>query len=784
MKKHTSKSVNPGVDITAIPQMRVSYLIILIAYCLFTVVTPRLGALDSNAPKFLSLALLNVFSFLFLLTHKKRLEYPEIQLTFFRNKIGIVYTLFIAITLITFSKAINIPESIVSFSKYFTVFFSTIIISILLGTDKRYFRVLIIIMVWVLLIDCITVLFNVFLYLSDLLTGMSEIKSVYSNKNMLTSAIFLKIPFALWIFTFEKGRLKIFGLIVLFLSFLSIFYLSTRAFYVGLAVLSAIYLVFLIIYNHRYKTLAKNIMPAILSGVIILALVVSLFTQKFLYPQKHDAHGNTVFQRVASISYEEASAKARIDSWKRSFLLIEQNPILGVGTGNWKIRVLQYENPEKSDFVFMGKNHNDFIEIAAECGILGFIMYFFIFIFLIFNFLRAFLKQGEYESSFMYLFISAFGVFCYSVDAFFNFPADRPEIQSLFALFIGSGIAYSHTWPNTVNMKSIILKPLYLLTFGILLIAVYILVLNYNSLKLQQLEWEDSQKGKLSHNSNIFITGFPIIPNISTRGLAPIAVDKSIYLIEDGKYLDAINLLRKDNASPFDSRREFYMAEAFSKMGLIDSALLYAYKAHALKPLHYNPVGFICDNLNKSGHKTEAALMMEAYVLRVKNNADAWLGLTTIYQSTSNFVKAIETIDSAAKYLPGNMIIKQKQNELSRYKKIVPYQRTYSTAMGYYNQQNFLNALKYFNEIIHAENGAVVVFARRAVCYFNLKEYQKCINDLNISFEGGYNTPDLVNIRGACFISLKLNYAACRDFEDAAARGDINAANNKQRFCK
>ena len=67
------------------------------------------------------------------------------------------------------------------------------------------------------------------------------------------------------------------------------------------------------------------------------------------------------------------------------------------------------------------------------------------------NFLKRFTYQkrieDEGESKIdelgKYMFIAAVGMAFYSVDALFNFPADRPEITALFAFFVAAGVATS-----------------------------------------------------------------------------------------------------------------------------------------------------------------------------------------------------------------------------------------------------------------------------------------------------------------------------------------------------
>ncbi|MEI6061402.1 MAG: O-antigen ligase family protein [Bacteroidota bacterium] len=779
MKKQAVKTKSPQHNST--PPMRVIYLMLLFAHALITVITPSFGAYDSNAPKFLAISLLNLFSFLFLFSNKEFRNDPKLFSSFFSNRIGLVYTLFIGMVLLSFTKAINIPESILSFSKYFTVFCSAYIISILLRSDKRYFRILIVVIAIVLITDSLTVFYNIFLYITNEIGGILEIQSVYSNKNILAAAIFIKIPFALWLVSFEKGWMKKLGYFSFFCAGLAVFFMSTRAFYLGLIFLTLVYSAYLVILYRRNPT--KQILETLASffGLLLLAFTIYSLTQYYLFPKSQDIYNKSYAERLSTISKGEST---RVDCWKRSAKLFKQDPLLGVGTGNWKIRVLQYETPAKSDYVFMVKNHNDFLEVATETGILGGLLFFSLFIFLMLNFGKAFFKTGATENSFSYLFLPAFGIFCYSFDAFFNFPADRPEMQSLFALFIGSGIAFSPAslqkgkTPNRLLIRS--------LSFIIILLVVsgaYVLQIDTRCLKLQRFYQADGVFGHFTHASDLFIKGYPKLLNVSSNG-DPISVIKSQYLMNEEKYQDAINLLLPDRSSPYDGRREYLLAKAFSKLGKNDTALQYAYKANALKPLLYEPLGFICFMLNTHEKKEEAIKKTEAFLAIEKSSSKAWLDLTSFYLEASNYQKAITCIDSAAIYHPKDSAVTQQKHNLSLYKGIVPYQQAFATAMKFYNQQKFPEALKFLNQIVDKNQDIPIVYARRGVCYYNTKEYQKCINDITRTISGGNDDPDLLNIRGACYLNLGKEELACMDFQNAAARGNKAAEINSQRLCK
>jgi putative inorganic carbon (hco3(-)) transporter len=784
MKNQPIQPVNPVIKKATCSPLNFFLSSLLLAYALITVITPDLLALDSNGPRFLFLSFLNLLSWSYILASKKLKGESTLYWSFFRNKIGLAYSLFLVVVLISFVRAINMPEAFISFVKYFTVFFAVYIISIILRSDAGYFKMLIRVMVFLLVLDCFSVFYGILQYISERINTIYDIKSIYANKNILAAAIFIKIPFALWLTSFENGWLKKLGYFSLFCAILAVLFMSTRAFYLGLIILVITYSSFVLILDFRNKVVPVYKKLAQFIGIVVIAIFLFNVIQRYFYPKTSDSYNASSAQRLSSISVKDASSVERLLSWKRSAILFKENPLIGVGTGNWKVRILKYENPLTSNFSFMLKNHNDFLEIATETGILGGLLYLSLFVFLLLNFLWAFFKPGATENSFKYLFLPAFGIFCYGVDAFFNFPADRPEMQSLFALFLGAGIAFS---PGSINQGRMInfrfTKMVTYIFILLLLSSSYILLLNFRSLKLQRIVQEDIAAGKLNHPSDLFIHGFPSVPDISILA-EPISVNKSRYLINEGKCQDAINLLRNDKSNPWLSDREVYMAMAFARMGKNDSALVYAYKAYELKPLFFDNMNFICQTLIINGKPEDAIKMLEDYLLLEKNDSRVWLYLTSIYWKCGKYSKAVQTIDSAAVSRPLDIKILQEKQRLNRDLRIAPYYQIYSDAMKCLEQKNFQEAKKYLNEFIEKESEVGIVYAGRAYCYYYDKEYQKSINDIDRSVNLGNDTPDLMNLRGICYHMLGNDVAACKDFRNAVMRGDKDAAGNEKKYCK
>ena len=381
----------------------------LILYVLVPVITPDFGCLDSNGPKFLMLAVLNLAAVTFIALRKGMKATLQIQTGFFNTLTGLAYTTLLLISLLSVVKAVNLPESILQLSKAFTIFCSACILILIIKKDSRHFTQIIIVLTCVLIVDCLTVFYNIIQYIDGSLPSIMEIKSVYSNKNILASAIFVKIPFALWLVIYGNEKMKTPGLIALFFAVLATLLMSTRAFYLGLFFLTIVMAAFLVI---RYIQSREKVYPVTLvKFMLVLGIAFSGYAivQKYFYPKQHDTYNVSVTQRLATISATEGSAATRLGAWKNSLNLIRENPLLGVGTGNWKIVDVRDENRYFSSYQYMYKNHNDFLETTAETGVFGGLAFLFIFLFTGLDFVKT-LFGKKAVSNLKFLFIPAFGL--------------------------------------------------------------------------------------------------------------------------------------------------------------------------------------------------------------------------------------------------------------------------------------------------------------------------------------------------------------------------------------
>jgi O-antigen ligase len=716
---------------------------------------------------------------------------------FFSTNVGIVYALFMAAVLLSFTQAINLSESLLQFMKIFTVFAAVLNLSYILNRDPNYVKIVIVVMTGLLLFDAISVFYYINKFVSGEISGILDIKTVYSNKNILSSAIFVKLPFALWLMVFEKGWLRKASWISFTSGIAATLFLATRAFYLGLIVISVIFLLYNLINYYRQKDKSTLLLISSYVGAVIIGLIIFSVTQSVLYPKQKEAVGKytqDVVQQISSIKSVDNSASLRLDAWKWSWELIKEKPFLGVGAGNWKVDVLKHENQVNEGFIYIYKAHNDFFETTAETGFVGGVLFLSIFAFIFWNFIRQRLKNNEEDFNSLNLyFLAASGLLFYGVDAFFNFPADRPEIQIVLAIFISVSIISilqnqqipvdkQSSFPERKNRTVMLFWIISIVLISIMAISSLVLYNNFVSTKTQRIVYQEIMSGKLKEPSDKIINGLPAIPNVSVWG-EPIASLIARYLLDEGKNEKTIEYLKKDFSSPYDARREFYMATAYNNLKQSDSALHYALESYQHKPRYIRNIALIAELLEKKGEIKKAAEYYDGYLKTNKNNLQVYLVASNLYVKTGEMEKATDIINEAFEYYPNDSLVQKQKRFLNFKKNVEVHLPTYKQAMVFYSDKKYNEALRLLNQFIEKVPDDANALQMRSFTNYFLKDYNNCIADANASLKLGSKNSSLINLRGVSYRQISNFDASCEDFKKAMEMGNPSGKTNYERYC-
>ena len=400
-----------------------------------------------------------------------------------------------------------------------------------------------------------------------------------------------------------------------------------------------------------------------------------------------------------------------------------------------------------------------------------------------------------------HLFLAAFGLMFYGVDAFFNFPIDRPEIQMLFATYLAIGIVttLSHDdeeseekarlvadVPQKKDKKRTKLSVAVSALMIVLMIgSAHILYNNFQSNKLQRTIYQDIMRGSLDNDPDMFLEEFPYIPNVSIWGES-ITSAVARYLLQEDRYEETIDLLRpEDQVNPWDARREFFMASAFNGMGETDSALVYSKKTYELKPYYFRNVHLLTSLLQQKDRDDEVGPYLDRFLAEVKDDTNAYLYTTSFYGQRDKLDKAWEHINEAYQRMPNDSLIERQYKYLEHQKFIAPHQHIYREAASHYNNQRYEEALPLLDEFIEKTPFDANVYRMRAFSHYHLDDHESSLDDIHRVFEDqGMEDASLVNLRGVCRQALGEQEAACEDFRRAMEMGNASGERNYRNFCE
>lgn len=342
---------------------------------------------------------------------------------------GVVFSFFL-LNLISIGWATNFGEAIFTTQKYLLFFITYYILRHLLQKGKGYSsfleKVILVLTVFVCALTSYQLLET---FLTEGLGGKAiyKIDSFSGHKNLTASYLYLLLCFNIYFSFSKKQPTWHYGL--LGVQLILIILLRSRAVYIALFISTLILITNYVFINKNLRQLAfRKILPFTLLVAVFGTLIIG-----------NTAAGKDYLKSLnPSTYYKSASGIERIFIWYKTTELIQERPLLGYGSGNWKLEIPSksitggYRLQEK-DVVFT-RVHNDFLEIWAEVGTIGLLLYLSMFLLAIMGVVSRIRQVGvEKEKENIVLIASLIG---YMIVAFFDFPKERLEHQILLALLI------------------------------------------------------------------------------------------------------------------------------------------------------------------------------------------------------------------------------------------------------------------------------------------------------------------------------------------------------------
>lgn len=284
-----------------------------------------------------------------------------------------------------------------------------------------------------------------------------HVKSTLANKNQFSTFLLLSLPFTLYGAICYKKFWRVFSIGIALLSLIFIGILVSKTVWAGVALFFFTITVFVFIYlfwvmpketGKHLPLWAKSIIIAtpflLIAGGIILVKKSDIKIVKIVVDKVEQ-----VFNPDEALSYlysvdNPTSWQTRVLVWSQTMQMAKDNPVIGVGPGNWRLFMPSYGLDGYEDSIRQGSKHfqrphNDFLWVASELGFPGlivFLCFFFSFFYLSFKKLKT---DNNFKHRIFYLLTLA-TLFTLILVFFVTFSRERithnVAYLSLFALVV------------------------------------------------------------------------------------------------------------------------------------------------------------------------------------------------------------------------------------------------------------------------------------------------------------------------------------------------------------
>lgn len=272
-----------------------------------------------------------------------------------------------------------------------------------------------------------------------------DLKGTMANPNLMGSFMVLIFPLGFFGLLEASKKQKIFRAFFLLVVSASIILSGSRTAYV-------IYILELLFCGFYY--LKNFVSPKVLYWIIPSILIVVIAISLVLYQQLD------IYNFGALIS--KGTIKTRTSLFEQTLKMVAENPIFGVGAGNWKIQIAKYgldAFPEamQGGTVSYVRPHNDYLWVLAEAGIVGFVFMALFFVGVLKQIFRV-IQHNLTPQKTWYL---AFSIGAFLLAAFMDYPSER-----ILHLMVFSGVVAIFLSEAKEEQNETQISKLSLLAFG------------------------------------------------------------------------------------------------------------------------------------------------------------------------------------------------------------------------------------------------------------------------------------------------------------------------------
>ncbi|MFM6968782.1 MAG: O-antigen ligase family protein [Sediminibacterium sp.] len=615
---------------------------------------PDLDAADVMGPQWLYTSVIDTLGILFIFAHR---GYYESAINgIFKYKFTLVFSFLVAWAALSYFYAINPTETLVTGARLITTYLVFINLSILFYKQSldALLTSIAVITACILLYDSLILLktFSSNLTTMSLDENILALRGNHGNKNVMAASLLIKFPFVLWLIINNKLLGKLIAAFILVMGVTGLLILNTRSTYVGLLIITIIFIATSIYFKSKQNK--KAILTQI--AFFIVPIIIGFFIANVFLDtavQMQDAQGGygTVSKRIGDITVA-SEENSRLRLWKNAIDYSIKHPLIGCGYGNWKLASIPYEIFFTTELFVPYHAHNDFLEMFADLGILGGLSFAGLFI-LVAIFVFGLYKQKENKSFYLPATILLMAITCYAVDAGLNFPAERTAMQSTLAI-AAALLFIPISYTQITKSNKVIMGLFFSISMLAIIPSIYVNKLTYDSLKIQKFVMGEVNADPVMKTEDV--EKLPSIPDMSSSTL-PLKAMIARYYIRDKKYDEALALLKEsDNVNPYLYYNDFLRTAIYAAKNNFDSAFYCGKKAFYNWP---NATSYYKNLIFAASKKKDSTEIKKAFNLIVDhfNTPFTWNNYLLGMYEVKGYADANlnNMLDSAIKMFPSDL---------------------------------------------------------------------------------------------------------------------------------
>ena len=279
--------------------------------------------------------------------------------------------------------------------------------------------------------------------------------ATFGNKNMAAQVVVIILPLALT-FALAAKQKSLYWLFSVISALIIVFIIYTQTRAAWLAVLIEFLVLggflakdYFLSRNITYLTSAKYSAFGISFLFVMLMMNVSAdgFGWQFYRASKFIDTNYSLNREIV----KDKSATVRLSIWANTLEMIYDRPLQGVGLGNHKVFYPAYHRKSVIEKTFSERSqlsnvHNDYLQILAELGVIGFIFFFWILLVGLRVVWKSMTLVEHGEKRFMIIGITA-AITGFLVTAMFSFPLQR-AIPPIFFMGLTGMVAVLYSEMN------------------------------------------------------------------------------------------------------------------------------------------------------------------------------------------------------------------------------------------------------------------------------------------------------------------------------------------------